>query len=113
MIVAWVRVGRGVSGAIVNGPVPGMSKRIVSGGALVARLAPRMAWRSEPGAAVVGVGDGVDLRVHVDRHRRHVGDRRALDVLVGEGVGPDEVRVRRVGERAVGVERQLAVRRAR
>ena len=33
----------------MNGPVPGMSKRIVSGGAVLARLAPSIAWRSEPG----------------------------------------------------------------
>ncbi len=49
MIVAWVKVGKGVSGAMVKGPVPGILNRMVSGGAVVALLASSMAWRSEPG----------------------------------------------------------------
>ena len=39
MIVACVSVGSGDSGLIMNGPVPGMSNSIVSGGALLDRLA--------------------------------------------------------------------------
>src|SRR5262245_32724749 len=47
MTMGSVTFGSGVAGVMVNGPVPGMAKLMISG-TLVVEFADRIAWRKEP-----------------------------------------------------------------
>ena len=49
------------------------------------------------------------IRHDVERHRRRRAQGRPVARLVAERIVPDKVRVRRVGERAVAVDRERAV----
>ena len=72
-----------------------------------------MAWRSEPGPLSLVLVTTNDLGQDVIVTVATFDSVRPLDVLVGERVRPNEVRVRHVGERTVGVERDSAIGRVR